>query len=124
MERMQAELVSLNTVYYHAQKEVKALREEKTLSLRRNAELADQLKGSKEEIYKLLESQEQLKERMSAVRNLNKQLEQKATANYVLLRRNEIYREVEDRMLAAEARVGELESALRDFLIEFETMSV
>ena len=57
------------------------------------------------------------------MRNLNKQLDQKATANYVLLRRNEIYREVEDRMLAAEARVGELEAALREYLVEFETMS-
>jgi ribonuclease HII len=120
---LQAELVQLNTEHYHAQKEVKALRDDKTLSLRRNAELADQLKGSQEEVYKLLESQEQLKERMSAVRNLNKQLEQKANSNYVLLRRNEIYREVEDRMLAAEARVGELEAALREYLVEFETMS-
>ena len=41
----------------------------------------------------------------------------------MLLRRNEIYREVEDRMLAAEARVGELEAALREYLVEFETMS-
>lgn len=61
---------------------------------------------------------------MSALRNLNKQLEQKASANYVLLRRNDIFKEVEDRMLAAEARVGELEMALRDYLVEFETMSV
>ena len=42
---MQAELVQLNTEHYHTQKEVKALRDDKTLSLRRNAELADQLKG-------------------------------------------------------------------------------
>ena len=61
---------------------------------------------------------------MSALRNLNKQLEQKASANYVLLRRNDIFKEVEDRMLAGEARVGELEMALRDYLVEFETMSV
>ena len=60
---------------------------------------------------------------MSAIRNLNKQLEQKAAANYILLRRNEIFREVEDRMLAAEARNGELENALKDYLAEFETIS-
>ena len=71
--------------------------------------MTEHLKLAREENYRQLEAQEQLKERMAALRNLNKQLEQKASANYVLLRRNEIFREVEDRMLAAENRVSELE---------------
>lgn len=51
------------------------------------------------------ENEEQLKERMNTLRIRNKQLESQANANYVMLRRNDIFRVIEDRMVAAEARV-------------------
>ena len=53
--------------------------------------------------------EEQLKERMNTLRIRNKQLEAQANTNYVMLRKNVIFRVIEDRMVAAEARVQELE---------------
>lgn len=58
------------------------------------------------------ERNEQMKERMQALRLLNKQLENKANANWVMMRKNDIFRETEDRMIRAETRVKELEENL------------
>lgn len=60
---------------------------------------------SEAENQKYRENEEQLKERMNTLRIRNKQLESQANANYVMLRRNDIFRVMEDRMVAAEARV-------------------
>lgn len=49
---------------------------------------------------------------MQSLRTVNKQLENKANQNWIMLRRNEIFKECEDRMLKAEARVKELEEIL------------
>ena len=61
-------------------------------------------------------------ERMDSLREVNKKLENKATENYVILRRDQIFREVEDRMLAAEARVKELEEILSFYWEESQKM--
>lgn len=40
-----------------------------------------------------------------------------------MLRRNEIFRENEERMIKAEARVQELEQSLEEFIVDFETQN-
>ena len=49
---------------------------------------------------------------MKSLRSVNKQLENKANQNWVMLRRNEIFKENEERMIKAEERVKELEESL------------
>jgi len=66
------------------------------------------------------EQHDQLKERMSSLRVLNKQLENKANQNWVMLRRNDFFKENEDRMIKAESRVAELETSLAQFIEDFE----
>ena len=60
---------------------------------------------------------------MQALRNVNKQLENKANQNWVMLRRNEISKDNEERMIKAEARVKELEDSLAQFIEDFETLN-
>mmetsp|Transcript_27671 Transcript_27671/g.26688 ORF Transcript_27671/g.26688 Transcript_27671/m.26688 type:complete len:115 (+) Transcript_27671:1262-1606(+) len=57
---------------------------------------------------------------MSSLRVLNKQLENKANQNWVMLRRNDFFKENEDRMIKAESRVAELETSLAQFIEDFE----
>jgi hypothetical protein len=73
------------------------------------------------ENIKWKENNDQMKERMAGLRNLNKQLENKANQNWVMMRRNEIFKENEERMIKAEARVKELEESLEQFIKDFET---
>ncbi len=68
------------------------------------------------------ESHDQLKERMQSLRGVNK-LENKASQNWVMLRRNEIFKDNEERMNIAEKRVTELESSLGQFIEDFETQN-
>ena len=49
---------------------------------------------------------------MKSLRTLNKQLENKANKNWVMIRKNDIFRETEDRMIYAEKRSKELETSL------------
>lgn len=49
---------------------------------------------------------------MSSIRQVNKQLENKANQNWVMMRRNEIFKDYEERMVKAESRVKELEESL------------
>jgi hypothetical protein len=53
-----------------------------------------------------------MKDRMAGLRSVNKQLENKANQNWVMMRRNDIFKENEERMNKAEARVKELEESL------------
>ena len=71
-EQMKAELMQLHKDYYQGQRDLKALRDEKISILRRNAELTQKLKEANEENFKWKVEHEQLKERMQALRNLNK----------------------------------------------------
>lgn len=49
---------------------------------------------------------------MQSLRSVNKQLENKANSNWMMLRRNDFFREIEDRMIKSESRVKELEESL------------
>jgi hypothetical protein len=60
---------------------------------------------------------------MASLRTVNKQLENKANQNWVMLRRNDIFKEYEDRMIKSEARVEELEDSLSQFIEDFETLN-
>ena len=81
------------------------------------------LSESLSENEKHREVEEQLKERMNTLRIRNKQLEAQANTNYVMLRKNDIFRVIEDRMIAAEARVQELEQSLSTYFADFENMN-
>lgn len=81
------------------------------------------LRESEAENEKYREVEEQLKERMNTLRVRNKQLEAQANTNYVMLRKNDIFRVMEDRMVAAEARVQQLESSLSSYFADFENMN-
>jgi hypothetical protein len=50
-------------------------------------------------------------------------LETQANTNYVMLRKNDIFRVIEDRMVTAEARVKELETSLTAYFADFENMN-
>lgn len=54
---------------------------------------------------------------------MNKQLEGKANKNWVMLRRDEIFKDCENRMIKAESRVKELEDSLASFIEDFETLN-
>ena len=60
---------------------------------------------------------------MQTLRTLNKQMENKANQNWLMLRRNDIFRETEDRMLRAEGRVLELDESLAQFIEDFESLN-
>jgi uncharacterized coiled-coil protein SlyX len=60
---------------------------------------------------------------MQSIRGVNKQLENKANQNWVMLRRSEIFKDNEERMIKAEARVKELEESLAQFIEDFETLN-
>ena len=60
---------------------------------------------------------------MQSLRQVNKQLENKANQNWVMMRKNEIFKEYEERMIKAEARVKELEESLGQFIEDFETLN-
>ena len=64
-----------------------------------------------------------MRERMNSIRQINKQLENKANQNWMMLRRNDIFKDHEDRMIKAESRVKELETSLAQFIEDFENLN-
>jgi uncharacterized coiled-coil protein SlyX len=60
---------------------------------------------------------------MHSIRIVNKQLENKANQNWVMLRRNEIFKDNEERTIKGEGRGIELEGSLAQFIEDFETLN-
>ena len=115
--------IALNKEGFRMQEELRAANEEKTALQRRNAVLVTQVEDIGRENRKWMEQHQQMKERMQSLRQMNKQLEQKSNTNWLLLRKNDIFRDTEDRMLKAEQRVKELEESLAQFIEDFETLN-
>jgi len=115
--------VKLNMEVFQVREELKFAQEEKATALRRNALLQAQVEEIAKENRKWKEQHDQMKERMQSLRQVNKQMENKANQNWVMMRKNEIFKEYEDRMLKAESRVKELEESLAQFIEDFETLN-
>ncbi|CDW73825.1 UNKNOWN [Stylonychia lemnae] len=115
--------IKLNLEIFTVKEEMKILIDERTQAQRRAAQLQNQVDEIMKENKKWKEANDQLKERMQSIRNINKQLENKANQNWVMMRRNDIFKDTEDRMVKAENRVRELEESLGQFIEDFETLN-
>lgn len=97
--------------------------DERSGILRKNALLVQQIEELIKESQKHKDQEEQLKERLKSVRALNKQLESKSQHSWQVLKRGEVYQELEQRCRQAEERVHELETSLSDFIEDFELLN-
>eukprot|EP00347_Sterkiella_histriomuscorum_P012769 403367292 len=115
--------IQLNLEIYTLKEETKLILEERAQAQRKSAQLQFQIDQIANENKKWKEQNDQLKERMQSLRSVNKQMENKANKNMVMLRRDDIFKDCENRMIKAEGRVKELEESLSQFIEDFETLN-